>query len=106
MGDSLHAGYAGNFRVSLLAGDTELVALLGDAPDGVFAPFNLGFDSTGSALVGQPLKIVIGTDDLASIVAFDDVRLRHTVIPESSSMSLAVAAMLGVAGLLRRRGSH
>lgn len=101
VGDSLHAGYDGNYRVSLLAGGTEVAFLTGDAIDGAFEPFTLPFDSAGSSLVGQPLAIRLATADLTSVVAFDAIEF--VVVPEPHRVSVAMALLLAGFGLWYRR---
>lgn len=102
VGDSLHPGYGGNYRISLYAGNVEVAFITGDAPDGQFEPFLLAFDSAGSSQVGQPLSIVLAAGDRNSIVAFDALQL--VAVPEPAEVGLAAALMLGGVVLWRRQG--
>ncbi len=61
-----------------------------EIPTGSFGTFSMSWDSTGSAFVGQALKLNFNSDR----VWYDNVRVDATLIPEPATI-----ALLGLSGL-------
>jgi hypothetical protein len=89
------------YTVELLAGTTVLNSVSTNGPEGTFTSFVLTFDSTGSAHVGEALRIRLSSNQAQS--AFDDIQLNVEAaasVPEPSTFLLTPAAVLA---LLRYR---
>lgn len=99
-----------DWEVSLYSGEpttggTPLAQLLSTAgatipADGTWADNQLVWDSTGSGLVGQELRIVLGsaTGGSPGQIGFDNVRLDATLVPEPGSAVLALGSLLCLVG--------
>lgn len=84
------------YTVELLAGNALLASLTGTGPEGAFTTFQLAFDSTGSALVGQALQIRLSSSQPQT--AFDNIRLDVAGgVPEPSTLLLLLAGGFGCA---------
>ncbi|MFA6560985.1 MAG: hypothetical protein WCV00_03650 [Verrucomicrobiia bacterium] len=68
-------GYAAGtlYSTSLYAGGHLLGSMSTTGPAGTFAPFNLTYDSSGSAFIGQALEIRLGSSQAQS--GFDSIAL-------------------------------
>lgn len=83
------------YTVELLAGSTVVGTISGTGPEGSFMPFQLVFDSTGSALVGQTLQIRLSSSQAQT--AFDNIQLDGPgALPEPSTALLLVGGIFGV----------
>lgn len=89
------------FTIELLAGGNLLSSFTGTGPEGSFQNYQLLFDSTGSAFVGQELAIRLASSRDQS--AFDAVSLSFTAVPEPSVFSLLVLGTVVAAARRRRR---
>lgn len=88
------------YTIELLAGATLLGSLSGTGPEGALSAFQLTFDSTGSAFLGQALQIRLSSS--RDQTGFDDIRLEAvSEVPEPATWLLLVTGLLG--GLVARR---
>lgn len=91
-------GYQAPFTVELRSGANILSSFTGGGTIGNFQPFQVVFNSTGSAFVGGPLVIRL-TSALQG--AFDDIKLDRTAVPEPST--LVLLALGGLFALVSRK---
>lgn len=80
------------YTIELLAGANVLGSLTGTGPEGMFAHFELTFDSAGSAWVGQSLEIRLSSSQ--NQTGFDAITLDARPVPEPATITL-----LGTGGL-------
>lgn len=95
------------YTVELLAGANVLGSISGTGPETKFTQFNLIFDSTGSAFIGQTLTIRLSTNQAQT--AFDAISLTTTALavspvplPAAAWMGLSLMALALPVGLKRR----
>jgi hypothetical protein len=89
------------FTIELLAGGNVLSSFTGTGQEGSFQNFQLLFNSTGSAFVGQELAIRLASSRDQS--AFDALSLSFTAVPEPSVFSLLALGTVVAAARRRAR---
>lgn len=86
------------YTVELLAGNVSVSLFSGTGLEGAFSLFQLTFDSTGSAFVGQALQIRLSSSKTQT--AFDDIRLDRfstaASVPEPSTLFLVAVGGFGL----------
>lgn len=93
------------FLAELWAGSNLLASTTGTGPEGSFQQFQLQFDSTGSAFVGQALRVVIGSTQPQTsfdALALDASAAQPTAVPEPASLVL-FGIGLGALGVRHQR---
>ena len=92
------------YTIALFADGVLLNSISGTGPEGTFVPFSLTFDSTGSALVGQPIEIRLSSDQAQT--GFDDLRLNYAggeaSVPEPATLTLLALGLSGLGVRFRR----
>jgi hypothetical protein len=96
-----------DFKVSLMAGNSELAFFEGDDADvdeGQFRYFDLSFLALpDDPLLGEQLGIRLANIGGSPQVNFDDVSLDAQAVPEPTAMVLFGSGLLGLAVLSRKR---
>lgn len=101
--DSDGAGNPTVYAAALYAGGNFLASLSGTGPAGTFTTFNLLFDSTGSAFVGQSLEIRLSSNQAQT--GFDAIALdasAKAAVPDGGwSAALLLVGVTSLAALRR-----
>lgn len=91
------------YTIELLAGGAVVGTLSGTGPEGSFSAFQLQFDSSGSALVGQTLGIRLSSSKQQT--GFDQIQLDASTLGVPEPSSILLIAMGGAVFLGRRWSS-
>jgi hypothetical protein len=91
------------YTASLYAGGILLGSTSGTGPSGSFTTFNLFFDSTGSALVGQALEVRLESNQAQT--GFDKIALDASAVPDGGVTIMLLGMSLTGLGWMRRKMS-
>lgn len=89
------------YTAALYANGTLLASTTGTGPAGSFINFNLLFDSTGSASVGDLLEVRLETNQAQT--GFDRIALNANSVPDGGLTALLLAMGMTGLGWMRRR---